>query len=127
MTANAMNFSIRPICATGRPFSSPEVGRAAAEGRARAVARGVKLGRGFALMPKQMEKLASQPDRVPPESEPARDASPSDAWWNSVLSDPRAAGKPWLPIQQRRLSEIPRHLLRVECLRCNRHRGDSAG
>lgn len=38
----------------------------------------------------------------------------------SVLSDPRAAGKPWLPIQQRRLSEIPRHLLRVQCLRCNR-------
>jgi hypothetical protein len=37
-----------------------------------------------------------------------------------VLSDPRAAGKPWLPIQQRRLSEIPRHLLRVECLRCLR-------
>jgi hypothetical protein len=24
----------------------------------------------------------------------------------SVLSEPRAAGKPWLPIQQRRLSEI---------------------
>src|SRR5580704_1883008 len=40
--------------------------------------------------------------------------------WDSVLSDPRAAGKPWLPIQQRRLSEIPRELLRVECLRCLR-------
>jgi len=25
-----------------------------------------------------------------------------------------------LPIQQRRLSEIPRHLLRIECLRCLR-------
>ena len=37
-----------------------------------------------------------------------------------VLRDPRAEGKPWLPIQQRRLSEIPRHLLRVECLRCFR-------
>jgi hypothetical protein len=41
-------------------------------------------------------------------------------WWDSVLSDPLAAGKPWLPIQQRRLSEIPRELLRVECLRCFR-------
>jgi hypothetical protein len=29
--------------------------------------------------PKQMEKLASQPDRAPPESEPAPDASPPDA------------------------------------------------
>jgi len=40
----------------------------------------------------------------------------------SVLSDPRAAGKPWLPIEQRRLSEVPRHLLRIECLRlrCSR-------
>jgi hypothetical protein len=31
-----------------------------------------------------------------------------------------AAGKPWLHISQRRLSEIPRELLRVECLRCFR-------
>jgi hypothetical protein len=37
------------------------------------------------------------------------------AYWRT-----RAAGKPWLPIQQRRLSEIPRELLRVECLRCFR-------
>jgi hypothetical protein len=70
--------------------------------------------------PKQMEKLAAQPDRARPESEPAPDAPPPDAWWDSVLADPRAAGRPWLPIQQRRLFEIPRHLLRVECLRCYR-------
>ena len=52
----------------------------------------------------------------------ARLPSSSDdrTWWESVLSDPRAAGKPWIPIQQRRLSEIPRELLRVECLRCLR-------
>ena len=37
-----------------------------------------------------------------------------------MLLDPRAAGRPWLPIEQRRLSEVPRHLLRVECLRCSR-------
>jgi len=65
----------------------------------------------------QMEKLASERPLLT--QEPAPDESP-DAWWHSVLADPRAAGKPWLPIQQRRLSEIPRHLLRVECLRCRR-------
>jgi hypothetical protein len=65
----------------------------------------------------QMEKLASQ--RPVTATEPTPDDSP-DGWWGSVLSDPRASGKPWLPIQQRRLSEIPRHLLRVECLRCLR-------
>jgi len=51
-----------------------------------------------------------------PSPAPDRD----DGWWDSVLSDPRAAGSPGIPIQQRRLSEIPRHVLRVECIRCNR-------
>jgi hypothetical protein len=37
---------------------------------------------------------------------------------DSVLADPRAAGRPPLPIQQCRLSEIPRDVLRVECMRC---------
>ena len=54
--------------------------------------------------PKQMEKLAGERPRVQPASEPAPDASPPAEWWDSVLADPRAAGKPWLPIQQRRLS-----------------------
>jgi hypothetical protein len=70
--------------------------------------------------PKEMERLARERDRAPPAAEPAPDASPLPGWWDSVLSDPRAAGKPWLPIQQRRLSEIPREMLRVECLRCFR-------
>ena len=52
-------------------------------------------------------------------AEPAPGEAP-DAWWDSRSCRTRAAGKPWLPIQQRRLSEIPRHLLRVECLRCFR-------
>jgi hypothetical protein len=43
-----------------------------------------------------------------------------DGWWDAVLSDPRAAGKPWIPIQQRRLDEITREMLRVECTRCMR-------
>ena len=72
--------------------------------------------------PHQMEKLARgaarQPDREKPDPAPS-DPLP-DELWDAVLADPRAAGKPWLPIQQLRLSEIPRHVLRVECLRCFR-------
>jgi hypothetical protein len=41
-------------------------------------------------------------------------------WWDAVLADQRAAGPPRLPIQARRLAEIPREILRVECLRCFR-------
>ena len=67
--------------------------------------------------PKQMERLASQ---RAPATEPTPVASEPAEWWDAVLGDPRAAGKPWIPIQQRRLSEIPRHLLRLECLRCFR-------
>ena len=74
----------------------------------------------------QMEKLARDQDRLAA-IEPAPDEPPPAEWWDSVLSDPRAAGKPWLPIQQRRLSEIPRHLLRVERLRCNRIFGPKVG
>ena len=72
--------------------------------------------------PKQMEKLAGdaarQPDPGKPEPSPA-DPMPNELW-DSVLADPRAAGRPPLPIQQCRLSEIPRHVLRVECIRCLR-------
>jgi hypothetical protein len=64
--------------------------------------------------PKQFEKMAGERSQErAPDSEP-------DGWWDSVLSDPRAAGTPRLPLQHRRLSEIPRHLLRVGCLRCMR-------
>jgi len=64
-----------------------------------------------------MEKLAREKAREP-DSNPSSDTP--DDWWDSVLTDPRAVGKPWLPISQRRLSEILRHLLRVECQRCSR-------
>jgi hypothetical protein len=68
-----------------------------------------------------MEKLARDRDRAPPETcAPAPDQPPPAEWWDSVLADPRAADKPWLPIGQRRLSELRRELLRVECLRCFR-------
>ena len=36
-----------------------------------------------------------------------------------MLADPRTAAKPAPPIQQCRLSEIQRHVLRVECRRCS--------
>jgi hypothetical protein len=72
--------------------------------------------------PEQMEKLAReaarQPDREKPD--PAPGYPMPDELWDALLADPRAAGKPWLPIQQCRLSEIPRHVLRVECMRCLR-------
>jgi hypothetical protein len=67
--------------------------------------------------PREMEKLAREAARhAESESLPPID----DGWWDAVLSDPRAAGKPWLPIQQRRLDEIAREMLRVECRRCMR-------
>jgi hypothetical protein len=72
--------------------------------------------------PKQMEKLARhaarQPERGKPEPGPG-DPLPEELW-HAVLADPCAIGRPPLPIQQCRLSEIPRHVLRVECIRCFR-------
>ena len=52
--------------------------------------------------------------------DPAPDAALPEDYWDAVLSDPRAKGRPPLPIEQRRLSEIPRHVLRVECDKCLR-------
>jgi hypothetical protein len=71
---------------------------------------------------KQMEKLARQAgrQRLTEHPDPAPGDALPDEWWAAIFADPRAAGKPWLPIQQLRLSEIPRHVLRVECLRCFR-------
>jgi hypothetical protein len=71
---------------------------------------------------KQMEKLAREAARPrPPEPpDPAPTDPLPDELWNSLLADARAAGKPRLPIQQYSLSEISRHVLRVECQRCAR-------
>lgn len=75
------------------------------------------------LSPKEMEKLAREPAR-PRESgrpdNPAPNDPMSDELWDAVLADPRVAGPSPQPIQQSRLSEIPRHVLRVECVRCFR-------
>ena len=40
-------------------------------------------------------------------------------YWEAVLKDPRAAATT-TQVQQRRLSEITRHVLRVVCRRCER-------
>ncbi|WP_438278790.1 hypothetical protein [Nitrobacter sp.] len=62
--------------------------------------------------PKQFEKVALEQHASAP--------SEDDGWWDSVLNDPRAAGTPRLQIQQLRLNEIPREILRVDCMRCGR-------
>lgn len=75
--------------------------------------------------PKQMEKLAGDAVRKQASASGgtagagAADMPPE--YWQAVLSAPRAdARQAGIPIQQRRLSEIPRHMLRVSCLRCDR-------
>src|ERR1700737_3939901 len=71
---------------------------------------------------KQMEKLAAAADRkaaAAPPPDPEAEMPPE--YWESLLNDPRAAARPvGKPIQQRRLSEIAQHVLRVSCSRCAR-------
>jgi hypothetical protein len=69
--------------------------------------------------PKQMEKLAAEAARrsAPPAAAP--EAHLPAEYWESVLKDPRA-GPTGAQMRQRRLSEIPRHVLRVSCRRCER-------
>jgi hypothetical protein len=66
--------------------------------------------------PKQMNKLAREREQP----KPALDACRPPNGGKVCCWTRAAAGRPWLPIEQRRLSEVPRHLLRVECLRCLR-------
>jgi hypothetical protein len=72
--------------------------------------------------PKQMEKMAAVAGR---EAAAARAAGPHDEvppeYWQAVMDDPRAdARRPGRPVQTRRISEIPQHVLRVSCRRCER-------
>jgi hypothetical protein len=55
-----------------------------------------------------------------PATDPGPAGDPPPGWWDAILDDPRAAGRPGVPIESRRLSEIPREVLRVECLKCFR-------
>lgn len=69
--------------------------------------------------PKQMEKLAAEAVRkqTPPAAAPEEPLPPE--YWDSVLTDPRAAATS-AQLRQRHLSEIQRHVLRVNCRRCDR-------
>jgi hypothetical protein len=70
--------------------------------------------------PKQMEKLAAEADRKATAKTPEAPDQPLPAeYWDGVFKDPRVHVH-GIPIQQRRLSEIPRHVLRVVCRRCER-------
>ena len=75
--------------------------------------------------PKQMEKLATKPSRQP--EAPVATPGPADdlpeAYWDSIIRDPRGQIRTGIPIQQRRLAEIPRHVLRGACRRCYALRG----
>ena len=71
--------------------------------------------------PKQMEKLAAEPTRRPSAAlvGPQADVALPAEYWEAVLKDQRAAATT-SQVQQRRLSEITRHVLRVVCRRCER-------
>jgi hypothetical protein len=69
--------------------------------------------------PKQMEKLAAETAGIPANPAAAPDAPLPTEYWDSVLRDPRAGGSA-AHLRERRLSEIPRHVLRVSCRRCDR-------
>lgn len=69
--------------------------------------------------PKQMEKLTAEAARPPVPSAAAPDAPHPSEYWDSVLKDPRADGTA-AQMQQRRLSQIQRHVLRISCRRCER-------
>lgn len=69
--------------------------------------------------PRQTEKWAAA-DRRTDSHAVGPEAEMPPEYWDSVLTDPRVATRNGIPIQQRRLSEIPRHVLRVACQRCDR-------
>lgn len=69
--------------------------------------------------PKQMEKLAAEAVRKQAIPVAAPEEALPPEYWDSVLNDPRAAVT-GTQLRQRRLSEIQRHVLRVNCRRCDR-------
>lgn len=71
---------------------------------------------------KQIDQLVerAKPQPMPSAPAPAPSAPIPEALWQSLLDDPRAAGKAKVPIQQCRLADIQRHMLRIECSRCSR-------
>lgn len=66
---------------------------------------------------KQIEQTAAEA-AYPEPAYPAVDMA--DGYRDSMLRAPSGQAPTGIAIQQRRLSEIPRHLLRVSCRRCDR-------
>lgn len=71
--------------------------------------------------PKQMEKLARSMGNRPTWENALgpQDAMPEE-YWRSILDDLRADAEPVGRAARLRLSELPQHLLRVSCRRCER-------
>lgn len=71
--------------------------------------------------PKQMDKLASLV-RINGPQKPGLDpeADLPQEYWQAILDDPRAESRSGPSRAALRLSQIPQHVLRVECRRCAR-------
>jgi hypothetical protein len=72
---------------------------------------------------RRMSATAAKPPAAAPGSGSGAAGPRTDMpeeYWQSVLTDPRDGARTDVPIQQRRLSEISLHLLRVSCRRCDR-------
>lgn len=71
----------------------------------------------------QMEKLASYPE-TSRQTPPTPAVGPADHlpvdYWRALMEDPRAEARRGPSGAALRLSQIPEHLLRVECRRCGR-------
>jgi hypothetical protein len=74
--------------------------------------------------PKQMEKLASAVGREPRSSSASGPGDPKPPeYWDAMLQNPMAdvcPKPPGLLAQTLQLSEVPQHVLRVSCVRCDR-------
>jgi hypothetical protein len=73
--------------------------------------------------PKQMDRMEAEAVRKRASGMTGAESTDMPPeYWDAVLNDPGADARPagGVPLQQRRLSEIPRHVLRVSCRRCDR-------
>ena len=69
--------------------------------------------------PEQTEKLAADVEKGAAKGVVGAGDPSSEAYWAAVLQDPRAESQVF-PVQNRHLSYISRHVLRVSCRRCDR-------
>lgn len=70
---------------------------------------------------RQVEKMPDVRRNSPPKPGLAPDDDLPDEYWQSLLDDPRATAKLGIPSGGAlQLSQIPQHILRVDCRRCGR-------